>query len=171
MLHQRNRRGGAAGAAVLALLGALFAAAGAVMASQGGSTVVAGVVALVFGAALLALAGLALRGRGVPDRLALTPDGVRVSRGDETFLLPAAAIRSFGMVPVKGVRALDVRFDPAAAPAVPAHVARLRTAAGPGELRLIVVGERPPFASPALAERAHEYVARHGLGDWDDAAG
>lgn len=169
VLHQRSGRGGAAGTTVLALVGAVFAAASVAMLAQGGSKAIAGVIALVFGGALLALAALALRGGAAPDRLALTPGGVRVSRRDESFLLPAAAISSFGLVPVKGVRSLNVRFDPAAVPAVPAHVARLRTPAGPGELRLVIVGERPPFASPALAARAREYVERHGLGDWVDA--
>ncbi|MDL4814741.1 hypothetical protein [Actinomadura opuntiae] len=71
-------------------------------------------------------------------------------------------------MPAKGVRTLNVRFDPAAVPDVPPHVARLRTEPASGELRLVVVGERKPFASPELAGRAREYVARHGLGEWRD---
>ncbi|GAA2170069.1 hypothetical protein [Actinomadura napierensis] len=169
VLFERSRRGGVVGTAVLVFLGVLFVVVGVVMVSQGGSKVVAAVFAFVFGAALVVLAALALRGGVAPDRLALTPGGVSISRREESFLLPVTAIRSFELVPVKGVRTLNVRFDPAAVPDVPAHVARLGTELGPGELRLVAVGERKPFASPALAARAREYVARHGLGEWRDA--
>ncbi|KAB2363419.1 hypothetical protein [Actinomadura montaniterrae] len=168
VLHQRSRRGAAAGTAGLAVLGAVFVGAGAVMAAQGGTKVIAAVVAFGFGGLLLALAGLGLRGGVAPDRLALTPGGVSIARRDESFLLPAAAIGSFGLVPVKSVRTLNVRFDPASAPDLPPHVARLRTEPASGELRLVAVGERKPFASPELAERARAYVTRHALGEWRD---
>src|SRR5690606_41519896 len=47
------------------------------------------------GGAFLALGAAGVKARGLPHEYALTPHGVRLSRGTDTFLLPASALREF----------------------------------------------------------------------------
>ncbi|XVQ07712.1 hypothetical protein ACQP1W_34715 [Spirillospora sp. CA-255316] len=169
VLYQRSNIKRLLGTAFLIGFGVLMVGAGLVRALQGGLDVLLSVPAFVMGGAPLAFALFMLRaGRGAPDRLVLTPQGVQVSRGKETFLLPTHAIGSFTVVPVKSFYSINLRFDPASLPPFPAYVSRLGAETQPGELRLLFVGDQKPFVPMARAAQARTFVQSHGLGEWHD---
>ncbi|WP_433326046.1 hypothetical protein [Spirillospora sp. CA-294931] len=167
VLHEYSRSKGAIGAAFIVAVGLLLVFAGALKALDGGVQALLSLIPIVAGVLLLWFAAYMIKnGRGTPDRMALTSKGVLVARGSESYLLPSDAIVSFGLEPVKTFHSINVRYDPARAPALPGYIARLGKETPPGVLRLLFVSEKKPLAPPERVDEAREFIRRHDLGAW-----
>lgn len=168
MLHQRNKLKVGLSLTFLAGFGVLMIAAGLIKALEGGGAAFLSVVPFVMGAVPLAFTVAMLKAiQGQPDRLALTPDGVQISRGKKSYLLPSSQIHAFGVVPVKTFRSLNVWVDDTLVPSLPEFVSRLGGDTPPGQLRLVHIGEKPRV-SLARAAEARRFVLDHALGEWHD---
>ncbi|MFS2294395.1 MAG: hypothetical protein FWJ90_17155 [Actinomadura sp.] len=180
VLHRRSPMGTAAGTVFFGALGALLIATGVLQVLDGWPEALAAVFPLAMGGAFLFLGAAGIKARGLPREYALTPQGVRLSRGTDTFLLPASALREFTLThrplprtPIlrapRPMYLLGVRIDPSAAAALPPHVARLAVKGRPGELRLTVIGGRTRAAVPV--EDVRDFVRRHDLAGWPGPPG
>lgn len=180
VLHRRTPAAAAAGTVFLAALGALLVAAGVLQVLDGWPEALLAVFPFTMGGAFLALGAAGVKARGLPHEYALTPHGVRLSRGTDTFLLPASALREFTLThrplprtPIlrapRPMYLLGVRIDPSAAAALPAHIARLAVRDRPGELRLTAIGGRTRATVPV--EDVRDFVRRHDLAAWPAAPG
>lgn len=174
VLHRRRPLRAGLSSALLACFGVLLIAAGVLQVLGGGPEALLASFPFGMGGLLLWTVLLDLRAHRLPHVYALTPDGVRLSRGTLTFLLPSSALREFTLTEPPMPRArllrprtvpclLAVRIDPAASAALPDYVRPLAEAA-PGELRLPAVGGD----GKVPVDDVRDFVRRHALADWPD---
>lgn len=138
VLNERSRRKAVAGTAFLLGLGGLLTVPGILQALKGNAEAWLSLFPFAMAGLLLFMGCVGLAGRGMPDGLVLTVQGLRISLGRESFLLPASSLRAFVLtqmkpfrkgVPLKNLRRFNVQVDPAAMAGLPRYIACLRSLA------------------------------------------
>lgn len=176
VVHRHNRYTSLMASIVVTLVGATCALGGVLVILDFNLESFSAVFAFILSGAILTVGIRGIRGYGHPESVILTPQGLRIARGNNDVLVPAPALLEFAVKPmtspyrllrVKGLRSLNVRIDPAAAATLPDYAARLKDTERPDELRLIVIAKSsmPPKTAP---QDVREFVRRHGIGEWDD---